>query len=97
MKIYKVAGFLDSRGFQKRIYDIEVTEKGKSFIGEGKIINKSKLMLIDTMFVETHTSLRYYTYCLEGQQQKALDKLKSHIIEKVKKYKEEIDLLYSYI
>ena len=35
MKIYKVAGFLDSRGFQKRIYDIEVTEKGKSFIGEG--------------------------------------------------------------
>ena len=54
-------------------------------------------MLIDTMFVETHTSLRYYTYCLEGQQQKALDKLKSHIIEKVKKYKEEIDLLYSYI
>ena len=97
MKIFKVTGSIDKDGFRGRVVEIEVTESNKSYHGEGRLIRKHKIMLIDTVFLENHTSLRYFTYCLEGDQQKALDMLKAHIIEKVKKYKSEIDKLYSYI
>jgi hypothetical protein len=96
-RIFKVAGFLDKRGFDKRIHEIEVTETAKSFIGDGKRISKDKLMKIDTVFFENHNSIRYFTYCLDGQQQEALNKIKNHIISKVKLYKEEIDVLVSYL
>jgi len=96
-RIFRVAGWLDQKGFDKRIQEIEVTETGKSFVAEGKRINKDKLMKIDTMFVENHKSMRYFTYCKDGEQQKALDLIKQHIIEKVKTYKSEIDVLMQYL
>jgi len=96
-RIFKVAGWLDPKGFDKRIYEIEVTETDKSFVGDGKRISKDKLMKIDTMFVENHKSMRYYTYCGDGEQQKALDMIKQHIIDKVKTYKSEIDALMQFV
>jgi hypothetical protein len=96
-RIFKVAGWLDQKGFDKRIHEIEVTETDKSFVGDGKRISKAKLMNIDTMFVENHKSMRYYTYCRYGEQQKALDMIKEHIIDKVKTYKSEIDALMQFV
>ena len=96
-RIFKVVGLLDKRGFDKRIHEIEVTETAKSFVGDGKRISKDKLMKIDTIFFENHNSIRYFTYCLDGKQQEALNKIKEHIILKVKSYKEEIDVLVSYL
>jgi hypothetical protein len=95
--IFKVIGWLDQKGFDKRIREIEVTETDKSFVGDGKRISKVNLMKIDTMFVENHKSMRYFTYCVDGEQQKALDMIKQHIIDKAKTYKSEIDFLITYI
>jgi hypothetical protein len=97
MKIFKVSGFLDKRGFNYRVQEIEVTESAKSFVGEGKRISKDKIMKIDTIFFENHKSMRYFTYCLDGEQQKSLDMIKQHIIEKLKTYKSEIDALMEFI
>lgn len=96
-RFFKVAGWLDPKGFDKRIHEIEVTETDKSFVGDGKRISKDKLMKIDTIFVENHKSMRYYTYCIDGEQQKALDMIKQHIIDKVKTYKAEIDALMQFV
>ena len=97
MTIYLVRTWLDGRGFDKKSFGIEVVEKDKCYVGEGKRISKDKIMKTDTVLVEKSSMLRYHTYCLEGQQEEAFEMLRSHIIEKVKKYKEEIDLIYSYI
>ncbi len=96
-RIYKVAGWLDTKGFDKRIIAIDLKEKDKSFVDEGKRINKDKLLVVDTIFVENHKSIRYFTYCREGEQQKALSLIKGHIVAKVKTYKSEIDALMKFI
>lgn len=96
-RIFKVSGWLDPRGFDKRIYEIKVKETEKSFISDEKRISKDKLMKVDTIFIETHKSIRYFTYCKDGEQQNALDLIKQHIINKVKIYKAEIDILMQYV
>ena len=96
-RIFKVGVWLDPKGFNKRINEIEVNETDKYFVGDGKRISKYKLMKIDTVFFENHNSIRYFAYCLDGQQQEALKKIKEHIVLKVKLYKEEIDVLVSYL
>lgn len=97
MKLYKVKGGITEGGFYKLIDSMEVEQTGKSYVGEGKRISKDKIMKIDTIWREHHNSIQYHTYCLEGQQQEALNMLKAHIIAKVKKYKAEIDNLYKYL
>lgn len=96
-RIYKVAGWLDFKGFDKRIFEIESKETNKSFFADGKRISKDKLLKIDTMFVENHKSMRYFTYCRDGDQQKALDMIKAHIVDKIKTYKSEIDSLIAFV
>lgn len=96
-RIFKVAGWLDLKGFDKRIFEIEAKETDKSFVADGERISKDKLLKIDTIFVENHKSMRYYTYCRDGEQQKALDMIKQHIIDKVKTYKSEIDALIAFV
>lgn len=95
--IFKVSGWLDTKGFDKRIHEIKVTETNKSFVSNNKRISKDKLLKIDTIFVENHKSMRYFTYCKDGDQQKALDMIKQHIIDKVKIYKSEIDAIMKFI
>ena len=95
--IFKVAGWLNLKGFDKRIQKIQAIEKDKCFISDKKRISKDKFMKIDTIFVENHKSMRYFTYCKDGEQQKALDMIKQHIIEKAKTYKSEFDILMQYI
>lgn len=97
MKLYKVSGFLDKSGFGKRIYEMQVEETANSYVGEGHRISKDKLMKVDKIFIENHLIIKYHTYCLDGQQQDALDLLKSHIIKKATQYKAEIDLLMGFI
>ena len=97
LSLFVVKSWLDVRGYDSRITEIKVIEKDKCYIGDGKTIHKDRLMTINTKFIENHKSMRYYTYCKDGDQQKALYMLKAHIIEKVKKYKEEIDLTISHI
>lgn len=96
-RIYKVAGWLDFKGFDKRIFEIECKETDKSFVADGKRISKDKLLKIDTMFFENHKSIRYFTYCRDGEQQKALDMIKAHIVDKIKTYKSEVDSLIAFV
>lgn len=95
VKIFKISAWIDEGGFAKSIYELSLyRETNKAFVCEGSRISKSKLMKIDTMYRENHKSIRYYTYCKDGDQQKALDLIKSHIMEKIKTYKSEIDILF---
>jgi len=95
--IFKILGWLDSKGFGYNIIKIEAKESDKSFIKNGKRISKDKLLKIDTIYNENHKTIRYITYCRDGEQQKALDIIKAHIIKKVKQYKSEIDELYQFV
>jgi hypothetical protein len=97
MVIYKVWGGLDKRGLSSRIEPIEVEEKPKCYVGEGNRINKDRMMKIDSMFREQHNMLRFYTFCLEGQQQDALDMIKNHVVAKVNLFKSEVEVLYNFI
>src|SRR5690242_15871168 len=97
IKIFKVAGWLDKKGFGKVIHEIDVVEKTNSFVSSGSRISKDKIMSIQTNFHEHHNCIRYFTYCKDGQQQDALDLLKKYIIKKVERYKSEIDELVKFI
>lgn len=95
-KIFEVHGWLDKRnGLGYRVLELGVTETDKCFICDGKRVNKNKLMVIDTKFVENYNSIRYHTYCKDGDQQKALTMIKQHIVNKVNTYKRDMDLLVS--
>ncbi len=95
--IFKVVGWLTIKGFDKRIHELEVIETAQSFIAEHRRISKNKLLAINTVLMENHKNLRYHTYCMECDQQKALDLIKQHIIDKVLTYKSEIDSLVKYL
>lgn len=97
MKLFKIIAAIDKQGLYKRIIVMDVEEAHKSYIGEGSRIGKDKLMKIDTKLFENSSSIRYFTYCLDGDQQKALDMLKAHIVSKVMQYKSEIDLLATFL
>jgi hypothetical protein len=96
-RIYYVAGKLDKMGFSHRIEPIDCEETKKMYVTHSKRINKDKIMKIDTQIIESHRWQHFFTYCLEGQQQEALNMLKTHIIEKVKKIKSEVDELYKWL
>lgn len=96
-KILKINLRLKEDGFTKNIKEFDIKETEKSFICDGQRISKNKILKIDTMYVENHKWLNYHTYCLEGDQEKAFDMLKKHIIDKVKTYKSEIDVLIGLI
>lgn len=95
--ILKVSCYLDNRGFGERIEEIQVKETDKMFTGEGKRISKDKFFKIDTIFFENHTSIRYFTFCLPSDKDKAINLLKDHIKLKVNQYKKEIDVLMSHL
>lgn len=96
-KIYRVSLSLDANGFRQITREINVKITDKCFIGDGYRIRKDELMRINTSFVETYKWMKYYTYCIDGDQEKSIDMLKTHIIEKLKGYKSELDVLLKYI
>lgn len=94
--IFKITGSLNFTGYNFKILKIKIyKETKKSFICEGKRVDKSKLMKIDTILNENHKTLTYFTYCKEEDKENAINIIKEHIKNKVSKYKSEIDLLYS--
>ena len=95
--VYKVNVWVDFNGKGFRVSENKAKETGKCYSWTGHRVSKDKLMQIETMFYENHDSIRYYTYCLEGDQQKALDMLKTHVCAKVNKYKEEIEILAGFL
>jgi hypothetical protein len=97
IKIYKVVGSLDLKGWSHYVYPIFVVEKERSFIGESTKITKDRLLKIEAMIKESHKKLIYFTYCREGEQQKCLDAIKRHIIQKVETYKSDIDTMASFL
>ena len=95
--IYKVSCWVDFNGKGFHITENKAKETKKCYSWTGYRISKDKLMQIDTAFIEYHNSVKYYTYCLAGDQQKALDKLKSHIIAKIKRYKKDIEIFSGFL
>lgn len=97
MNLYRVSVSIDSRGINIKVRPIEAKETKNSYTSEGLRIPKSDLMSIKTIFVESHTAIRYYSYCLEQDIEKTTELLKDNCFEKVKQYKAEIDELYQVI
>jgi len=54
-------------------------------------------MKIDTRLLESHTWQHFFTYCLEGQQQEALNMLKAHIIKNITRIKSEVEELCKWL
>lgn len=95
--IYYVVGGLDKKGFSYRVEPIDCEETNKTYVSYNGRINKNKMMVIDSSILDNHKWQHFYTYCLDGQQQDALDMIKNHIIKNVKKIKSEIDELYKWL
>jgi hypothetical protein len=96
-RIYYIAGKLDTKGFSHRIEPIDCDETKKMYVTPTKRISKDKIMKIDTQVIESHRWQHFFTYCLEGQQQDALNMLKSHIIENITRIKSEVDALCKWL
>src|ERR1035437_7371908 len=87
MKIYKISGGLDLQGWSRSVEAIEVEQKPKTYVTtRGRYGNsryeKKDFMAILSNYGSRHNYYSFYTYCLEGQQQEALDMIKKHIIDK---------------
>ncbi len=85
---------LDHTGLQTRINDISVKETKNSFVSERMRISKTKLLTVDTKWVENHKYIIYHTYCLPEQVGEAKTTLYEHIKKVIHAYKEEIDQLF---
>ena len=98
-KLYKVSSSLETSGYKTKIREYEVKTTPKCYVCdiENIRINKDRIMKIDTIMVENHSSIRYFIYCLNGQQEEALSMLKKHITDKIIEYKSEIDLKYQHL
>lgn len=92
--ILKIGVSLTSNGLKQTVRELNVKETDKSFVGDGSRISKDKIMKIDTIFVENHRMINYYTYCMPEDKDKAIEMLKSHVKSKVMTYKSEIDALF---
>lgn len=95
--IYFIAVKLDKNGFSHRIKKIECKETEKTYLTPTKRISKNKIMKTDTRFHESHMWQHFFTFCLEGQQQEALDMLKLHIIENITRIKSQVDELCKWL
>jgi hypothetical protein len=96
-RIYFIAGKLDKNGFSHRIEPIDCEETKKMYLTPTKRISKDKIMKIDTRLLESHTWQHFFTYCLEGQQQEALNMLKAHIIKNITRIKSEVEELCKWL
>jgi hypothetical protein len=96
-RIYLVVLKLGKNGFTNRIEPIDCVESKKTYVTYSKRISKDKIMKIDSHMLENHKWQHFFTYCLEGQQQEALDMLRSHIINNVKRIKSEVDELFAFV
>ena len=106
--IYLVIVKLDKNGFSNRIEPINCVESKKTYVKHSndelldsawipKRIAKNKIMKIDNNIIPNHRWQHFFTFCLEGQQQEALDMLRSHIIDDVKRIKSEVDELFAFV
>jgi hypothetical protein len=96
-RIYFIAGKLDKNGFSHRIEPIDCDETKKMYVTPTKRISKDKIMKIDTQVIENHRWQHFFTYCLEGKQQEALNMLKEHIIQNITRIKSEVDELCKWL
>ena len=98
VKILRVTAKLDKNGFRFETKEYDCEEKPKTFVSlGGRRIRKDELMVISTYHIEDHKWLRYEMYCLEGDKDKAIDKLRAYITQKIKKIKSEVDELLVHI
>ena len=92
--ILKIGVSLTSNGLKQTVREMNVKETDKSFVGDGQRISKDKLMKIDTIFIENHRMINYFTYCMVEDKDKAIEMLRAHVKQKVMTYKSEIDALF---
>lgn len=97
ISVFKVYGSLSSQGFKHTIQEIKVTETDKCFVGKNIRISKKNIMVLDTIILNNHKLISFYTFCYKEDIQKALDMIKMHIIETFNIYKSEIDALAKFI
>lgn len=96
-RIYLVTMRLDKNGFSHQIHSIDCTETTKMYVTHSKRIAKEKVMKIDSHIIPNHRCQHFFTFCLEGQQQEALDMLRLHIIDEIKTVKSEVDKLFAFV
>ena len=92
-----ITASLSKDGFRSDEIVRECTETSKSFLCEGRRVSKDKLMQIQTRFVETHRSLKYYMYCFPADKERAAKILRDYITQKALTYKSEIEVICKFI
>ena len=61
------------------------------------MIKKTKLMVVDSMVLDSHRYFMFFTYCLPDDLNNANDLLKSHILSKYKEVIETVDLISKHV
>lgn len=89
VKLFKIHISVEKSGVRKEAVERKMKDTGKSFVGEGRRIPKDSILKIQTAH-ETVYYMSYYTYCFEGDQEKALTVLRDHVQKKVSEYKQQI-------
>jgi hypothetical protein len=93
VKIFKVSGSIDKIGLRHKVVEFEAVETDKCYFFDSMRLNKEKIMVIDSIYRNDSAFISYHTYCLDGDQQKALDIIKEMIIDRVNTLKSQIDNL----
>jgi len=97
IELYRVNLRLNSSGYRKWIDVIQVRETNKSFVGSGKRIDKSKILVLDSMFIQRHNLISYYTYCKKEDISTAVDLIKKRIVAMAKQFNEECNQMFSHV
>lgn len=97
VSIYQVHLRLNTSGFKKYFNEFKLKETDKTYTGLGKRIDKDKLLKVDSITIARHNYLGFFTYCKAEQLDEAQKILHDHIIVLAKKFKEEMEVVYSHI
>lgn len=97
LEIYNCRVSLDKTGWKTTYDPITVVETVKTYKSGFQTIRKEKLLSIESVYRENTKFMKFYTYCTFEQKAQAEDILKSHIVGKLVLFKNDLDVLFSFL
>lgn len=97
VKILRIGLTLDRTGYTATRREYNADEKGKSYVWLGTRLAKDKILKVDTQFHNFGATKGFHVFCLEGQQEQAIEILKTEIRKAVDKLKDELGQVISHI
>ena len=97
LEIYQCRVSLDKTGWRTTYEPIIVVETDKTYKSEFQTIRKEKILKVDSIFRDNTKFFKVFTYCTVEQKKQAEDILKSHIVGKLVLFKNDLDVLFSFL